>query len=266
MLDFQAARWLIARRSPKQAGNDHPTSIPTGVFKTTDGHINIATTGGAIWERFCKRARRRGDAEEPGLRDRQVALGEPQGAQRRDRHLHRSTSRSAEWIDIFNKAGVPCGPIYNIDQVFADPQVKHLGIAQSVKKKDKSTLNVVGQPFTLSRTKSKIAAPPPELGRAHRRGAEGIRLQREGDRRAAPSQGGLTPRRARHVRRPAMNQAQPMPRRQTDKMLSRKEGSVGYVIFNNPERHNAVSLDMWAGGGRDARRLPQRQRTSRSWW
>ena len=65
---------------------------------------------------------------------------------------------------IFNKAGVPCGPIYSIDQVFADPQVKHLGIAQNVKKKDKSTLNVVGQPFIMSRTKSKIAAPPPDLG------------------------------------------------------------------------------------------------------
>ena len=71
---------------------------------------------------------------------------------------------SAEWIDIFNKAGVPAGPIYNIDQVFADPQVKHLGIAQGVKKRDKSTMNVVGQPFNMSRTRSKIAAPPPELG------------------------------------------------------------------------------------------------------
>src|SRR4029077_9341550 len=54
MLDFQAARWLVQKEVAKQAGNDHPTSIPTGVFKTTDGHINIATTGGAIWERFCK--------------------------------------------------------------------------------------------------------------------------------------------------------------------------------------------------------------------
>ena len=74
------------------------------------------------------------------------------------------TRGSAEWIDIFNKAGVPAGPIYNIDQVFDDPQVKHLGIAQGVKKRDKSTMNVVGQPFNMSRTRSKIAAPPPELG------------------------------------------------------------------------------------------------------
>ena len=91
MLDFQAARWLIAKEVPKQAGNDHPTSIPTGVFKTTDGHINIATTGGAIWERFCQALGATAMHAAAGLPDRQGALAEPQGAQRRDRHLHGST-------------------------------------------------------------------------------------------------------------------------------------------------------------------------------
>ena len=70
----------------------------------------------------------------------------------------------AHWMEVFEEAGVPCGPIYTIDQVFADPQVKHLGIAQSTPKKDGSPLNVVGQPFTLSRTNSSIAVRPPELG------------------------------------------------------------------------------------------------------
>ena len=68
---------------------------------------------------------------------------------------------SAEWIDRFNTAGVPSGPIYSIDQMFADPQVKHVRMAQPVKK---SKLTLVGQPFTLSRTPSKLDAPPPELG------------------------------------------------------------------------------------------------------
>ena len=54
MLDFQASRWLNAGEVPPQAGNNHPTSIPTGVFKTRDGHINIAAAGGAIWERLCR--------------------------------------------------------------------------------------------------------------------------------------------------------------------------------------------------------------------
>jgi crotonobetainyl-CoA:carnitine CoA-transferase CaiB-like acyl-CoA transferase len=70
---------------------------------------------------------------------------------------------SAEWIDLLNKAGVPCGPIYTIDQVYADPQVEHLGIAQPVKKKDK-TLRMARQPVSLSRTPSRFAAPPPDLG------------------------------------------------------------------------------------------------------
>src|SRR5204862_3472348 len=136
MLDFQGARWLIGGEVPKQAGNNHPTSIPTGVFKTADGLINIASAGGAIWARFLKAA----DAAELGER------AEYRTAAERSKHrdalnadIERYTVKrtSAEWIELLNKAGVPCGPIYSIDQVYADPQVVHLGIAQPVKTKDK---------------------------------------------------------------------------------------------------------------------------------
>jgi crotonobetainyl-CoA:carnitine CoA-transferase CaiB-like acyl-CoA transferase len=71
---------------------------------------------------------------------------------------------SAEWIELLNKAGVPCGPIYTIDQVYADPQVEHLGLAQPVKTTNKSALRMARQPVSLSRTPSRLAAPPPELG------------------------------------------------------------------------------------------------------
>lgn len=163
MLDFQAARWLIGHEVPQQAGNDHPTSIPTGVFKTADGHINIATTGGAIWERFCRALGADVMLQNP---DYQTAKARSQNRKALNAEIETYTvkKRSAEWIEILNKAGVPCGPIYSIDQVFADPQVKHLGIAQSVSKKDGSSLTVVGQPVELSRTPSAIVAPPPELG------------------------------------------------------------------------------------------------------
>jgi len=163
MLDFQASRWLIAHEVAKQAGNDHPTSIPTGVFTTTDGHINIATTGGAIWQRFCKAL---GAEELMNRPEYQSAKSRSDNRKALNAEIDTYTQKksSAEWIDIMNKAGVPCGPIYNIDQVFADPQVKHLKMAQSVKKKDKSLLTVVGQPVNLSRTGSKIATPPPEMG------------------------------------------------------------------------------------------------------
>jgi crotonobetainyl-CoA:carnitine CoA-transferase CaiB-like acyl-CoA transferase len=163
MLDFQAARWLISKEVPKQAGNDHPTSIPTGVFKTTDGHINIATTGGAIWRRFCQALGAEALMQRPEYQD---AKSRSQNRKALNAEIDSYTQHksSAEWIDIMNKAGVPCGPIYSIDQVFADPQVAHLGMDQSVKQKDGSLLHVVGQPVGLSRTKSKIAAPPPALG------------------------------------------------------------------------------------------------------
>jgi crotonobetainyl-CoA:carnitine CoA-transferase CaiB-like acyl-CoA transferase len=163
MLDFQAARWLIANEVPQQAGNDHPTSIPTGVFKTLDGYINIAASGGAIWERFCRALGAEAMMPKP---EYQTAKARSQNRTALNAEINAYTAKkgSAEWIEIFNQAGVPCGPIYSIDQVFSDPQVKHLGIAQSMKKKDKSILAVVGQPMALSRTRSRIAAPTPSLG------------------------------------------------------------------------------------------------------
>jgi formyl-CoA transferase len=163
MLDFQAARWLIKQDVPKQAGNNHPTSIPTGVFTTADGHINIATTGGAIWERFARAIG--ADALLQNL-DYQTSSGRSDHRDALNAEIDQVLKHktSAEWIDILNKAGVPCGPIYSIDQVFSDPQVEHLGIAQQVTKDDGSALTVVGQPVALSRTPSRIAAPPPELG------------------------------------------------------------------------------------------------------
>ena len=163
MLDFQAARWLQAGEVAKQAGNDHPTSIPTGVFTTTDGYINIATTGGPIWGRFCTALGADAMATHP---DYATAKSRSANRKKLNAEIDTYTAKksSVEWIEIFNKAGVPCGPIYNIDQVFADPQVKHLGIAQSTPKKDGSPLHLVGQPVTLSRTKSRMAVRPPSLG------------------------------------------------------------------------------------------------------
>jgi formyl-CoA transferase len=164
ILDFQAARWLVNGEVAKQAGNNHPTNIPTGVFKTADGYINIATTGQKIWERLCKAI------------DAETLLQNPdyasQAARLKNRdvlnaEIERATVQktSAEWVERLNAAGVPTGPIYAIDQMFADPQVKHLGMAQPVKvKKGKKPMTLVGQPFTMSRTPSKLVAPPPGLG------------------------------------------------------------------------------------------------------
>jgi formyl-CoA transferase len=163
MLDFQAARYLVQGEVPKQAGNNHPTSIPTGVFKTKDGFINIAATGQKIWQRFCEAAEATELFEKPQYKSG-AERSKNRDALNAEIQSYIARRTSAEWIERLNEAGVPCGPIYAVDQVFADPQVKHLGIAQSVAKKDKSKMYLVGQPVTLSRTPSRLAARPPELG------------------------------------------------------------------------------------------------------
>ncbi|MET4347021.1 crotonobetainyl-CoA:carnitine CoA-transferase CaiB-like acyl-CoA transferase [Bradyrhizobium sp. RT9b] len=163
MLDFQAARWLMEKEVARQAGNNHPTSIPTGVFKTSDGYINIATTGGRIWER-CAQA-----IGAPELYRHPDYVTAPARSKNRDalnaEIEKRTVTKSTEtWVREFNDAGVPCGPIYAIDQMFEDAQVKHLGIAQDLPNDEDRHIRLVGQPVTLSRTPSKIVAQPPEFG------------------------------------------------------------------------------------------------------
>ncbi|HEY2531487.1 MAG TPA: CoA transferase [Xanthobacteraceae bacterium] len=163
MLDFQAARYLVDGEVAKQAGNNHPTSIPTGVFKTKDGYINIAATGGKIWQRFCEAAGANALLAEA---DYQTAAARSKNRDALNAKIDSvlAARTSAEWIELFANAGVPCGPIYAIDEVFADPQVQHLRIAQGVTTKDKKKMRLVGQPIKLSRTPSRLAARPPQLG------------------------------------------------------------------------------------------------------
>jgi len=163
MLDFQAARWLMEKEVAKQAGNNHPTSIPTGVFKTSDGYLNIATTGGRIWER-CAQA-----IGAPELYSHPDYATAPLRSKNRNalnaEIEKRTVTKSTEtWVREFNEAGVPCGPIYAIDQMFEDAQVKHLGIAQDVPNDEGRPIRLVGQPVTLSRTPSRMVARPPEFG------------------------------------------------------------------------------------------------------
>ena len=128
MLDFQASRWLMAKEVPKQAGNDHPTGIPTGVFPTSDGHINIAASSGRLCERFCE-AMERPDwkTQEKWKTSRLAARIAPRSTRRSGRSRGRSRRRIGS--SCWRRTGIPCGPIYTIDQVFADPQVKHLRMA-----------------------------------------------------------------------------------------------------------------------------------------
>jgi len=168
MLDFQSAAYLFDGTVPGQAGNNHPKAIPTGTFKTRDGHINVGAGGDVAWRRLCK------------AMDAQTLIERPDFATVQDRRTNRDlvneelekifvTRTSADWVELLNDAGIPCGPIYAIDQVFADPQVQHLGIATPIEHPELGPRALVGQPIHMSRTPWRMRGLTPEGGE-HTRG------------------------------------------------------------------------------------------------
>ena len=163
LLDFQAARYLVEGEVPPQVGNDHPTSMPTSAYTTSDGYINIGASGEGMWVRLCNAIGR------PELLERAEFKGNSTRAKNRialnaEINDTLKSKTSDEWIGILNDGGVPCGPIYTIDQVFADPQVRHLGAAAPIKHPKLGDIKLINQPATLSRTPATLATATPEIG------------------------------------------------------------------------------------------------------
>ena len=163
MLDFQAARWLMKGEVAGQAGNDHPTGIPTGVFPTSDGHINIAASSGRLFARFAEAIGHKEWATDPAW--------STQAQRSKDRKAINAaisditqTQPSAHWIALFEGAGIPCGPINTIDQVFADPQVQHLGLSTPVEHRRLGRTHLVASPVNLSGVSKAIRSATPEKG------------------------------------------------------------------------------------------------------
>lgn len=163
MMDFQAARYLVDGEVSGQAGNDHPYSTPMGVMDTADGFINIGVGGDGQWRALCKAIQR------PEL------ANDPDYATQDNRFRSRSklrlvlddifkTRTCADWLQRLEAVGVPAGPIYKMDEVFADEQVKHLGIAVPMHDPVRGDIRLVGQPVVLSRTPASITTPLPEPG------------------------------------------------------------------------------------------------------
>ena len=163
MLDFQAARWLMSGEIAGQAGNNHPTSIPTGLFPSSDGQILIAAAGDRLWERFCAAA-----GAEHFLQDPRYKAGADRLAHRDElnEEIAEITRKqtSQHWFDLFSEAGVPCGPINTVDKVFADKQVQHVGMTMSTTHDTLGELNMVAQPYNIEGHRKEIRVPPPKLG------------------------------------------------------------------------------------------------------
>jgi len=162
LLDFQAARWLVDKDVPGQVGNNHPTNVPMGTFPTKDGHVNAAPTA-AMWDKFCAAM---------GLEELEQDPDYATPHARRDNRGHLNDiiaektrqKTTAEWVELLNSARIPCGPINQMDQVFADEQVKHLGVAQVMHSPVRGDVEIIGQPVHLTRTPSNIVQPTPEMG------------------------------------------------------------------------------------------------------
>jgi crotonobetainyl-CoA:carnitine CoA-transferase CaiB-like acyl-CoA transferase len=163
LMDFQAARYLVKGEVPEQVGNDHPTSMPTSAYRTADGYINVGASGDGMWARLAQalgRPELLARAEFKAAADR----AKNRAALNAALNAAFAARTSAEWIAILNEAGVPSGPIYRVDQVFADPQVVHVQAAAAVKHPRLGEMRIVNQPAKLTRTPAALVAASPEIG------------------------------------------------------------------------------------------------------
>jgi crotonobetainyl-CoA:carnitine CoA-transferase CaiB-like acyl-CoA transferase len=162
MMDFQATRWTMAGEVPKQAGNDHPTTTPTGLFRTSDGSVNIAGGGQVMWERIVKVLGVEAEAADP---DMATDTLRSRNRMKVNAMIERVTltDTSASWVVKFNREGVPCGPVYSMDRVFADDQVKHLGMAMTLPHPRLGALDVVRAPMQIAGVAC-AQNPTPERG------------------------------------------------------------------------------------------------------
>jgi len=163
MMDFQAARYLVEGDVPVQEGNDHPTSAPMGLFQAIDGALNLGVAGEGQWQKFC------------------IAMGHPEWPERPEfrRNADRVRNRKvlgelvqgvfgantvSHWVELLNRADIPAGPVYSVQQMFEDEQVKHIGVATSTTALDGSELRMISQPVKLLRTPARVVAPGPDIG------------------------------------------------------------------------------------------------------
>jgi formyl-CoA transferase len=163
MMDFQTSRYLIDGEVGTQAGNFHPTSIPTGVYKARDGYLNIAVFGSKIWERFCQILGAPEWIEDPRYHDK-ASRSVNRDALNAEINRRLAAQDRSHWIEQFNAGGVACGLISDMGEVFEEPQIRHLGMVKDVVSARLGPQRLVGQPMQLERTPSTIARAAPRRG------------------------------------------------------------------------------------------------------
>ena len=163
MMDFQTSRWLIDGEVATQAGNFHPTSIPTGVYKARDGYMNIAVFGSKIWERFCDILGAPEWVSDERYKDKK-GRSVNRDALNAEINQRLAAHDRAHWIALLNDGGVACGLINTVKEVFEEPQIQHLGMVKNVVSAHLGAQRLVGQPMQLERTPSSIVRAAPKRG------------------------------------------------------------------------------------------------------
>jgi crotonobetainyl-CoA:carnitine CoA-transferase CaiB-like acyl-CoA transferase len=163
MMDFQVARYLNDGDIPVQVGNDHPTSSPMGLFEAADGHFNLGASGEGNWLRLCEVLQQPQWLAEPEYANEKLRVKNRARLNREITEIFK-TRPVAHWVDLLNEIGVPAGPVYTVPQMFEDPQIRHLGVAQHVQTPEGPLMRLIAQPVTLERTPAGIANSAPGWG------------------------------------------------------------------------------------------------------
>ncbi len=167
LLDFQAARWTVKRDVAPQAGNDHPTLRPMGLYPTADGHLNVAAAWGQLWTNFCEVI---GHPELVEDNRFDTAAGRMEHHETLTAILAGALTKrtTAEWVDALNERGVPAGPVNDMAATFTDPQVQHLGIATPVDHPAAGPIEVIANATNLDGVDSRIRQASPLAGQHSR--------------------------------------------------------------------------------------------------
>jgi len=176
-LTYQSGRYFASGEVPKPMGSGHPLIVPYQAFKTKDIHINIAVGNDSLWRKFCE-TMGLDIADDPKFSTNAKRV-ENKGELIKILNEILSKKTGKEWLEILNKAGIPCGPIYKLNDMFSDPHVLSRGMVSEIEHPKAGRIKVTGVPIKFKNSPGKIRLHPPLLGENNFEILEEIGYKRE---------------------------------------------------------------------------------------
>jgi formyl-CoA transferase len=158
-----ASSYLVAGEVPRRWGSAHPAIVPYQAFEAADGYVVIGATNDTLWQRFCRGVGLDHLAEDPRFATNEQRVHHREEVVSTIASVLKKAPRS-EWLSRLRQAGVPCGPVNTVDEVFRDPQVQHVGMVEEVRHPTLGSVRLTGIPASFSGTPAAIRRHPPLLG------------------------------------------------------------------------------------------------------